>query len=247
MANLLIRRLENFTRLSDSDKRMLEGAVRGVRQFSPRQDIIREDDPPGGVHLVLEGFACRYKHLEDGRRQIMAYFLPGDFCDLHVFVLKRMDHNLGALTLCTVADIPRETILDLLSQPRIAQALWWATLVDEATLREWLVNLGQRTALERIANVLVELFVRLKAVGLTQGNRCELPVTQAELADSSGLSSVHVNRMVQQLRAEGLIQLRGRTLTILDPEGLKAAAMFNPNYLHLDHEGRDIDADLAAM
>jgi CRP-like cAMP-binding protein len=131
--------------------------------------------------------------------------------------------------------------------PRITQALWWSTLVDEATLREWVVNLGQRNAYERAAHLLCELFVRLRAVGLTNGNACELPITQSELGDTLGLTIVHTNRMLQDLRRDGLIELKGKYLTILDLSALKQVALFNPNYLHLEHEGEGLNANDAAQ
>ena len=237
-AGPLIRKLENFAPLRGDDKRALDAlAVREVKCYDAREDVIHDGDRPGHVHVVLDGFACRYKTLEDGRRQITAYFVPGDFCDLHVFVLRAMDHSIGALTPCTVSLVPREAVLDLLARPALARALWWATLVDEAVLREWVVNLGRRDARERVGHVLCELHMRLRAVGLADGDACELPLTQTELADTLGLSTAHINRTLQQLRAEGLIELRGKRLTILDAARLRETALFDPNYLHLDREG----------
>ncbi|MFH5923574.1 Crp/Fnr family transcriptional regulator [Roseomonas xinghualingensis] len=245
MNNPLIRKLEKFTKLSSGEMQVLEQvAAEGLRQLGTREDIIREGDRPQALNLILSGWACRYKHLEDGRRQIMAFFLPGDLCDNHVFVLREMDHSVGTLTPVTFAQIPRRRIDEItLSHPRVTQALWWASLVSTAIQREWTVSLGQRDALERMAHLLCELFVRLRVVGLTEENRCELPLTQAELADAMGLSTVHVNRTLQELRAAKLIILKGRTLTIPDLEALQSAAQFNPNYLHLEHEGQHLDAN----
>lgn len=245
MANPLIRKLEQFTRLSAEDKRALERAAAcKVRRIGTREDIIHEGDAPREVNVILEGWACRYKTLEDGRRQIMAYFVPGDLCDLNIFILRQMDHSIGTLSPVTLAEIPRDAVEHLLdSHSRISRALWWATLVNEAIEREWVVNLGQRTAFERLGHLLCELFVRLRAVDLTRGNSCDFPVTQAELADTLGLSTVHVNRTLQELRAAGLIVLQGRTLTIPDLGALQEASLFNPNYLHLNREGRHLDAN----
>jgi CRP-like cAMP-binding protein len=248
MPNPLIRKLEKFTKLSEDDKRALDQATGQVRVCRSREDIICEGDCPEAVNLLIEGFACRYKQLEDGRRQIMAYFVPGDLCDINVFVLRQMDHSIATLSPATVALIPRDTILELMAQhPRITQALWWSTLVDEATLREWVVNLGQRNAYERAAHLLCELFVRLRAVGLTNGNACELPITQSELGDTLGLTIVHTNRMLQDLRRDGLIELKGKYLTILDLSALTQVALFNPTYLHLEHEGEGLNANDAAQ
>ncbi len=219
--------------MPEADKRLLDEVVRRSREVGAREDLIREGDAPSDVHLVLEGFACRYKILEDGRRQIVAYLVPGDLCDPHVFILRTMDHDIATLSPCRVVDIPRRQVLEMMDRPALARALWWATLVDEATLREWLVNIGARTAEQRIAHLLCELLLRLQTVGLADSDRYELPITQAELADTVSLTSVYVNRVVQRLRRNGLIAVRGKILVILDVERLKAFSGFNPNYLHL--------------
>jgi CRP-like cAMP-binding protein len=165
---------------------------------------------------------------------MLAFLLPGDVCDLNSFVLERTDHSILALTDVTVARLTPEAVEELTDgHPRLLRALWWAQLVDQAITREWVMNTGQRTALERTAHLLCELFWRLRAVGQTRGDTCELPITQIELGDTLGLSSVHVNRMLQELRREGLIVLRDRELVIADLELLQSAALFDPGYLHL--------------
>jgi CRP-like cAMP-binding protein len=243
--NLLARKLENFAALSDDDRRLLDDVTRTVREVEARRDLIEEGDRPDDVHLIVEGFACRYKITADGKRQIMAYLVPGDFCDLHVFILKEMDHAIGTLSPCRVVEIPRERIDAMTERPALARALWWATLVDEAILREWLVNIGTRDAAQAMAHLFCELLLRLRAVGLADGGGYELPITQAELGDTLGLSTVHVNRSLQALRHEGLITLEGRHLRILDPERLFAFSGFHPNYLHLQggrNNGRESEA-----
>ena len=241
----LIRKLEHFARLASSDKAVLDQiANQRVRRFAAREDIIREGERPAVINLIKEGWACRYKVLEDGRRQIVAFFLPGDLFDLNIFILKQMDHSIGAITPTVVAEIDQAAFDSLiLAHPRITQALWWESLVNSATQREWTVNLGQRDASERIAHLFCELFIRLRVAGLTDGNSCDFPLTQSELADCVGLSNVHVNRTLQELRASRMIILRERTLTIPDLERLQALAMFDPNYLHLDHEGGHLNAN----
>ena len=204
MENLLTRKLESFAPLSGDDRRLLDDVVRASRPVEAHQDIIREGEAPKDVHLILKGFACRYKLLKNGRRQIVAYLVPGDFCDLNIFILSAMDHNIGTLSQCTVVDIPPNRILEMTELPVLARACWWVTLVDEATLREWLLNLGQREAAPRIAHLICELLMRLRVVGLANGNSYELPVTQAEIADTMGLTAVHVNRSLQTLRHMGL-------------------------------------------
>jgi len=243
--NPLIRKLEQFVRLSADDRTILERAASDrVRKFAARVDIAREGDKPKEVHLILSGWACRYKQLEDGRRQVISFFLPGDLCDLSVFVLKEMDHSIGTITPVTIADLPREFFDEIgTGYPRIATALWWETLVNAAIQREWTMNLGQRTASERMAHLLCEVFFRLRQAGLTAGASCEFPMTQSDLADATGLSKVHVNRTLQELRAAGLILLKGKTLSVPSLEQLMNAGLFNANYLHMEHEGRLLDSN----
>ncbi|MBZ9986796.1 Crp/Fnr family transcriptional regulator [Mesorhizobium sp. BH1-1-5] len=245
MRRPLIRKLEKFTRLSQADKNMLAkiGGQR-VRRFSAREDIIHEGEKPEYINLINEGWACRYKTLEDGRRQIIAFFLPGDLCDLNVFILKEMDHSIGAVTPVVISEISRTAFDEMMmGHPRITQALWWESLVAAAIQREWTVNLGQRDALERMAHLLCELFIRLEAAGCTSDSSCEFPLTQTELGDTLGMSTVHVNRTLQELRASNLIVLKDRTLTIPNLKALQSVALFNANYLHLDHEGTHLDAN----
>jgi CRP-like cAMP-binding protein len=245
MPKALIAKLERFTKLSSLDKALIQrlGTDR-VRHFGPHEDILREGEEPIDINLILSGWAYRYKQLEDGRRQIIAFFLPGDLCDHNIFILREMDHSVGTITAVKVAGVSRDTFEEAtLDHPRITQALWWEALVASAIQREWTVNLGQRNATERMAHLLCELFLRLRIVELTKGNTCEFPVTQAELADATGLTPVHVNRTLQELRAAGLIELKSRTLVIPDLDALMRTAMFNTNYLHLDHEGRHLDAN----
>lgn len=239
MINLLTRKLELFGSLPREDKQLLDDVIQRSKPIASHEDIIREGDVPKDVHLILEGFACRYKVLATGDRQILAYLVPGDFCDLNVFILNAMDHNIGSLSACRVVDIPRERILELLQRPQIARALMWCTLVDEATLREWLVNIGQRDAERRIAHLFCEVHLRLKSVGLADGGEFALPITQIEIGDTMGISAVHVNRSLQSLRAKGLIALRKKRLVIKDVDQLRQMSGFNPNYLHLQGGKQD--------
>jgi CRP-like cAMP-binding protein len=236
MNNPLLRKLANFTQLSEEESRALDECCTDIREFGAREDVISQGDRTGGVKLLLEGFACRYKVLEDGRRQVVAYFVPGDLCDLRVFILKRMDHSIGAVVASKVATISPDNVLKLTqSYPNLTRALWWSTLVEEAVAREWIVNVGQRNALERMAHLFCELLYRFRAVGLNEGLSCTLPLTQVELAETLGLSSVHVNRTLQELRRKKLITLEGGTLTIQDLDALKEVSFFNADYLHLDY------------
>jgi CRP-like cAMP-binding protein len=236
-ANPWIEKLSLFASLSAADRATLSKVCGNVHRLGAHQEVVREGDRPGSVHLILEGFACRYKLLPDGGRSIFAYLLPGDTCDWHVFVLKQMDHTIATLSPCTIVDIPQATVLAITeSSPAIARAIWRATLVDESILREWIVTISRRSAEEAIAHLFCELLLRLETVGRRFDDAFKLPVTQAELADTFGLSAVHVNRVIQRMRREKLIELKGGVLTILNLEALRELAKFEPNYLHL--EGR---------
>lgn len=234
MTSPMVRKLRHGAPLSPADERALLAACAAVRDYAAGEEVIAEGERPHHVHVVLDGFACRYKMLPDGGRQIMAWLAPGDFCDLHVTILGEMDHGVGAVTASRIAAIPADAVERLSSlSPTLSRALWWATLVDEAVLREWLVGMGRRPADQQVAHLFCELLLRLRAVDRAAGNRFELPVTQAELADSVGLTPVHVNRVVQQLRAAGYLEWRGGVVTVLDEPGLMAFAEFDANYLHL--------------
>ena len=233
MDNPLIRKFERLSPLSLEDREFLARATKRSYLVGPHQDIIREGKAPDDVHLIVAGMACRHKTIENGARQIVAYLLPGDFCDLHVFILDQMDHTISTLTECAVVDLPRDTILRLTERPAIARALWWATLVDEGTLREGLINIGRRRAEERMAHFLCEMMMRLDAVGLVSDSAFDLPLTQDELGDTLGISTVHVNRTLQKLRSSKLITFDRKRVVVLDPAALKACCGFNPNYLHL--------------
>jgi CRP-like cAMP-binding protein len=231
--NPLIRKLEQFAGLSDEDRRLVDDAARDVRRLEARQDIIREGERPDEVHLLLEGWAARYKVLPGGERAIMAYLIPGDLCDIHIALLDRMDHSIGTLSPAEVAYIPRERIEALMGRgDDLARALTWSMLVDEAILREWLVTLGHRPADKRVAHLICEMMLRSKAVGLTDDDSFDLPLTQEELADTMGITPVHMNRTLQALRRSDLITTRGKRVIVRDAGRLMAFADFNPNYLH---------------
>ena len=235
----LIRKLEHFAPFTAEERDALLAACSEIRRVGAREDLIRQGDRPVAVNLLLSGFACRYKVLPDGRRQVLAFFVPGDFCDFRNYLLARLDHSIGMLTQGTVAALSMEAAEALLGRwPRISRAIWWAQLVEEAITREWLASVGQRTAIERTAHLFCEVFWRLRAVGLTRGTACEMPFTQSEMADTLGLSAVHVNRTLQELRRSELITLRERELTIHDLDALQDLALFDPIYLHLDPPDR---------
>jgi CRP-like cAMP-binding protein len=242
-------KMEQFTRFSDREKQRLDQLLSERQvQHQPGEDIIAEGTHSPDCHVVLSGLACRYKIVPDGDRQIMAFLVPGDLCDAEIFILKEMDHGVGALTPTTTALISGDTMKQLLREPgNMAEALWWGTLTDLGVLRERIVDHGRRDARERIAHMLYEMLVRYRMVGLTSDDVFEFPITQTDLADATGLTPVHVNRTLQGLRSERLIEWKDATVSIIDPKRLKNVAGFNPNYLHLDraHDTRDGLADRA--
>lgn len=229
----LFRKLERLGPLSAEARRVLEDLPLPLRQVAAGRDLVGEGERPTHCQVLIEGFACRYKMSEDGKRQIVSFHIPGDMVDFTGLLLGEMDHGIAALTPLQVAPIPHATILDWTrSHPEIGHLLWRDTLIDAAIFREWVVNVGRRSAYARTAHLLCELVARLRAVGLARDYACELPITQVELADALGLSHVHVNRMIQELRGAGLIELGGRTLVVRDWDGLKGAGEFNPTYLY---------------
>ncbi len=230
----VIRRLGAYRPLSEQGVLAVDKAVRErILRVRAGEDLISEGDRPDRVWVILSGWLSRYKTLEDGRRQIVNFILPGDTCDAYVYLLPRMDHSIGALTSVVYSEIERDRFEGLIASDRtVAEALWCELLAGNAIQREWAVNIGRRLALGRVAHLLCEIFERLRPVGLLEGNSCAFPITQLDLADATGLSVVHLNRTLQELRASGLIVLRERTLTVNDLDELKKAGLFNPNYLH---------------
>lgn len=236
MANVLARKLAGFADLSPDDLAAVEQLCGNTRSVEPGTELIRQGERPNDVFLLLEGWAFRYKLMPNGNRQILAYLIPGDLCDIHIFILKTMDHGISLLNGGQVVAINPDKLLDIMSRhPRLERALWWSTLVDEAILREWLVNVGRRDAYERVSHLLCEMWLRAGAVGLVDaGNAFLLPLTQSQLGDTVGLTPVAVNRALQRLRSENLITLESKRLTLHSPEGLAAVCGFERNYLHLD-------------
>jgi CRP-like cAMP-binding protein len=230
----LVRKLESIVELSPAERQAVESIPMTVRDLKADQDIVRDQDRPSQCCLVLEGFAFRYKILESGSRQIFSFHISGDIPDLQSLHLEVMDHSLATMVPSKVAFITHETVRALVqAHPRISDALWRDTLIDAAVFREWMTGIGRRDAYTRIAHVFCELFVRLRAVGLTNGLSCEMPMTQTELGDALGLSTVHVNRVLQELRSNGLIKTERGTITIGDWDGLQMAGEFDATYLHL--------------
>jgi len=236
MKNPWTLKMEQFTAFSDMEKRRLDDLVsRNQIDHAPKEDIIGDGEHSANCHVVLSGLACRYKILPDGRRQIMAFLIPGDLCDAEIFVLKVMDHGVAAITPTRTALVSGEDMKGLLRETSsLGEALWWGTMTDLGVLRERIIDHGRRTAYVRTAHLLYELLVRYRMVELAQDNRFGFPITQTDLADATGLTPVHANRTLRRLKADGLVDFSGGVVTVLDAARLKKAAQFSGEYLHLD-------------
>ena len=233
MSNRFIEKLNGFSRLTPAENEVLAAATASPRDYPAKYDLIREGDKPGPVFVVLTGWACRYKILPNGSRQILAYLMPGDSCDLHVGLLAEMDHSIQVITPASVATLERREMDMLFDQhPGIARAMYLGQLIDEGTMRAWITSMGRRASIERVAHLMCELYLRALNIGLTLEPPFALPLSQTMLADSLGMTPVHLNRVIKELRASGAMTLRRGSLIIEDPSRLVRIAGFDDNYLH---------------
>jgi CRP-like cAMP-binding protein len=238
--HLLIRKLNALGGLSPAEEDALLRIIGPRRAVNAGADLVEDGSSPAFSTVLLEGFACRYKLLREGRRQILAFQIPGDVVDIYSYVVAKMDHGVSALTRCIVAPIAHKEIRNTLERfPNLAHLLWRDSLVDGSIVRTWLTGIGRRTAASRTAHLLCELHHRLKAVGLVTEAKFQLPVTQGDIADALGLSAVHVNRTLQKLRTQKLISMIGQSVTIIDGSGLGSVAGFDATYLHFRKEATD--------
>jgi CRP-like cAMP-binding protein len=230
----LIRKLESITDLTETDRQALAALPMTIKSLEAHQEIVREKDRPDWCTLLLDGFMHRHRMLPNGSRQIMSFHFPGDIVDLQSLYLGVMDHSVGTLAASRVAYIPQAALRALARErPAVDRALWRAALIEAAIFREWIVNIGRRSSYRRIAHLLCELYALMRSVGLAEGNSFTLPLTQLEIADATGITSVHVNRVFKELRAAGLVASEGRILRVTDCAALQKAASFDPAYLHL--------------
>jgi CRP-like cAMP-binding protein len=233
LTNRLALRLGRYGLLRTEDKLALDSEALSIRRFAPRDNLARKGEPVERIFMIVEGFACRYKPLAGGRRQITAFMLPGDLCDTRTFLLPSMDHSIAALSTVDAVVLTADAVRRLDSVAGLAQVLARSCLVHQSIAREWLVNVGYRTSFERLGHLLCELFERLQAVGLTHEHTCEIPLTQPDLADTLALSAVHVNRTLMELRRTGLVTFQSKHLIIHDYPTLRRAADFDLGYLYL--------------
>ncbi|MEO5773104.1 MAG: Crp/Fnr family transcriptional regulator [Sphingomicrobium sp.] len=239
MIDAHLAKLRKRDEISAAEEQAIRDAVAGTKEVGADQTFVRRGQELDTSMILVEGWAARARDLADGRRQIIELHVPGDFADLHSFSLKRLDHDLIALTRCTLALVPHEKLREISERfPHLTRVYWFATNLDAAIHREWAVSLGRRSALSAMAHIFIELFIRLEIIGRTRGPSFDLPLTQERLADCLGMTAVHANRTLQELRAQELIRLQGKVLTILDRPGLEAVAEFNPDYLYLERKLR---------
>jgi CRP-like cAMP-binding protein len=225
--------------VSAEEEQVLRDSIGDIRSVAAGRTIVQAGVTLSECTLLFEGFVCRYRDLADGQRQIMELHVPGDFLDLHSFLLKRLEHHVGAMTRVRFALVPHDALRTITeSYPHLGRLMWFSTLLDAAIHREKILSVGRRSAIGRIAHILCELFVRLEIVGLTAGKSYRLPLTQTDLADVTGLTSVHVNRMLKKLRDEELATFRSGEVRIHDFERLQRVAEFSPAYLYLERRPR---------
>jgi CRP-like cAMP-binding protein len=219
--------------LSREEQQALENAVSPVKLVGPHTDLAREGEGADLLSIIVDGWACRYTTTKEGSRQLSALLLPGDVGNLDTLMFDRLDYGVRTITEAKLVTLPRKHASALAAQHAgIARGFMWLGLVENAILSRWGMSLGRRSAGERLAHLLCELSVRVGAENDGE-SRFSFPLTQEQLADALGLTAVHVNRTIRQLRNDGLIELENRTLTIPNVAKLRQASGFDPRYLHI--------------
>ena len=235
MIERLLLKLRMRDILSAAEEAALLGLIDTVEEVPAKKVVVARGVPLRHSVLLLDGLMCRYKDLKNGRRQISALHVPGDFLDLHGFTLKHLDHDVMALAKSHIVLVPHERLTQVtIDFPHLTRLLWFSTNLDAAIHREWEVCLGQRSGVERMAHLFCEMYTRMSLVGLVDGPTFDLPMSQSELGECLGLTPVHTNRVLRNLRERGLADMKARQVTIQDMAGLKALAEFDPIYLYLD-------------
>jgi len=234
---LLIKKLQSIGTLSKEDEQELRNLSGASRELAPGEAVVHEGDQPNSTTLVQSGVLCRYKHVAEGKRQIMSFHIAGDIPDLQSLFMQSMDHSLGAVVRSHVVLIRHEVVRNLLKRcPGIGFLFWRDTLIDASVFREWMTSIGRRDAQSRIAHLFCEMVTRMRAVGLADTHHCDLPITQLDVADALGLTDIHVCRVLKNLREQNIVEFRHGVITVLDWEGLQEAGEFDPAYLHLKTE-----------
>lgn len=230
-----LRKLRLRDTISAEEEAALRGTLLDTVVHPAGRTLVRAGEEVNYSTLLLDGLIGRYKDLKNGQRQITHVHVPGDFADLHGFSLKRLDHSLLALTPCTIARAAHSRLRTITeTMPHLTRVMWFSTNVDAAIHREWEVSLGRRSAIQRAAHLFCELHVRLGVVGLAEEDGYALAISQAELAECLGLTPVHVNRVLRELRERGLVEFRNGRVAFQDLPGVRRLAEFDPGYLYLD-------------
>ena len=230
-----LKKLRVRSEISAEEEQVIRGLVSETKRVGADQFVVRAGDLLSYSLLLLDGWLVRSKDLPSGNRQVMELHIAGDFADLHGFTLKRLDHDVISVSECTMAVVPHDRLTEVSERyPHLARVYWLSTNIDAAITREMALSLAQRSAISRMAHLFCELHLRLGIVDKTEGNRFDFPLTQRELSECLGLTVVHVNRTLQELRRRGLIEAENRQITIVDKPKLEALAEFDPSYLHLE-------------
>lgn len=239
MLERLFLKLKQRDELADFEQQALLDAVSDVREVGEGETLVHAGDQLNNSTVLLDGIVGRVRDLSDGRRQIIDLHVPGDFYDLHAFLLKKLEHGIDALTPIRIAVVPHERLKIITERwPHLTRLLWTATLFDGAIQREKILSIGRRSAISRLAHLLCELYVRLKVVELANGDSYPLALTQSQIADAAGLTQVHVNRTLKELRDRDIATVRGGVVTITDRAALIDIAEFTADYLYLDRQPR---------
>ncbi|MDN2582828.1 Crp/Fnr family transcriptional regulator [Aquibium sp. ELW1220] len=235
----LIASLERRDALSDEERQALRDLPWRLKRYGDGEEIVAEASRPTDSCLLVDGLAARSRQLANGNRQLTALHVPGDFVDLHGFFLKIMDHAVIALMPVTVAMVPHRDVQRLATQmPHLGRMLFMMVAIDAAIQRNWIACMGRMEPIRHLAYLVCEVYKRLEVVGRVENGSFEFPLTQAEIADLVGLSIVHTNRTLQELRATGLVTWKGNRIVICDWDGLARLADFDPTYLNLFHHPR---------
>lgn len=221
--------------LTATDLAALESAVSDVRTVPARSMLAEQGKPIFFSTYLIEGMICRYMDDREGERQLVAVHVPGDFVDLHGYPLKKLDHDVATLTPCKIALVPHGNLDRIVATlPNLAEHLWFSTLLDAAMHREWIFRLGRLNAVARVGHFFCEIEAKLRAVGRSDGANFSLAMTQADLGEACGITPVHMNRMLRELKERGLMEVRRDQVEILDKPGLMRLSEFDPTYLFID-------------
>ena len=230
-------KLRTRDQVSPAEEQAIRESVAEIQTFPADHTIVRAGELLSFSMMLLDGLVCRYKDLSDGQRQITALHVSGDFVDLHSFTLKRLDHSIMTLTPCRIGIVPHDRLEAITERmPHLTRLYWFTTNMDAALHREWELSLGRRSAISRIAALFCEMNLRMQVVGLSDGRNYDLPLTQTDLAECVGLTPIHVNRTLKELREHGLVQFKSGRVIISDWDRLQAVAEFDPAYLYLEHQ-----------